>query len=113
MDPTRPVLYTPIDDKPKSVADPVRLARVRDVLADPRVTVLADRWDEEWARLAWVRCHGSAAIVEPQVSADEHGHAVAALRAKYRQYATHHLETRPIVRVVIERTTSWGAFALP
>jgi len=113
VDPTRPVLYTPLDDKPKSIADPARLARVRDVLADPRVTLVADRWDEDWARLAWVRCHGSASILEPAAGAEEHADAVGALRAKYRQYTTHRLETRPIVRIVIERTTSWGALALP
>ena len=56
--PSAPVLYTPIDDKPKRSDDPMALARVRDILADPRVTVLVDRWDEDWTRLAWLRCDG-------------------------------------------------------
>ena len=48
LDPRRPVLYTPLDDKPKATDDPMRLARVTDILADPRVVVLVDRWDEDW-----------------------------------------------------------------
>ena len=56
--PTRPILYTPLDDKPKRTDDPLTLARVRDIAADPRVSILADRWDEDWTRLAWLRAEG-------------------------------------------------------
>ena len=59
---TGSVIYTPIDDKPKASTDPRSLARVRDIERDPRVTLLVDRWDEEWARLAWVRIDGLASI---------------------------------------------------
>ena len=52
------VLYTPLDDKPKATDDPLTLARVRDIAADPRVTILADRSDEDWTRLAWLRAEG-------------------------------------------------------
>lgn len=107
LDDTRPVLYTPLDDKPKTVDEPTRLARVRDLLRDPRVSLLVDRWDEDWARLAWLRCDGTATLREP--NALDHGAAVAALRAKYPQYALHRLEARPLIRVTIERTRSWGA----
>jgi PPOX class probable F420-dependent enzyme len=106
-------------------ADPVltpserQLARVRDVLRDPRVSVLVDRWDEDWTRLAWLRCHGTASLLEPggddavarrraRPGGGEHGPAVAALRAKYPQYGTHRLESRPLIRIAIERATSWG-----
>lgn len=112
LDPTRPILWTPLDDKPKATDDPTQLARVRDVLVDPRVSVLVDRWDEDWARLAWVRCHGTASIVEAEGRAAEHGAAVAMLRAKHLRYGSHRLEDRPIIRIAIERTVSWGALAL-
>ena len=107
LDDVRPVLYSPLDEKPKRVDEPRQLARVRDLLADPRVSVLVDRWDEDWARLAWLRCDGTATLLEPNVR--EHGAAVDALRAKYPQYAPHRLEVRPLIRVTIERTRSWGA----
>ena len=110
LDAARPVLHTPLDEKPKSVDDPTQLARVRDLLRDPRVSVLVDRWDEDWAQLAWLRCHGTASLLEPGgEGTGEHEAAVTRLRAKYPQYATHALETRPLIRIAIERVTSWGA----
>ena len=110
LDVARPVLYTPLDDKPKRTDDPRRLARVRDLVADPRVSILVDRWDEDWAGLAWLRCHGTASLLEPGgEGAGEHRAAVRALRAKYPQYATHRLDARPLIRIAIERVTSWGA----
>ena len=108
LDPGRPVLYTPIDNKPKRSDDPMRLARVRDILVDPRVTVLVDRWDEDWIRLAWLRGEGRAAVVTPAAGDDEHDEAVVALRAKYEQYATHRLETRPLIRITLDRVIDWG-----
>lgn len=113
LDPRRPVVWTPLDEKPKAVDDVVHLARVRDILADPRVTILVDRWDEDWARLAWLRCHGNASVVEPVNRAAERETAIAALQTKYSQYATHQLDVRPLVRIEIERTTGWGALTLP
>ena len=110
LDPEDPVLYTPLDDKPKEVADPYVLARVRDILREPGVSVLVEHWDEDWERLAWLRCHGRASLLDPHGdTADEHRTAVASLRAKYPQYATHRLESRPVIRIDIERATSWGS----
>jgi PPOX class probable F420-dependent enzyme len=118
LDHDRPVVYSPLDEKPKLVAEPRRLARVRDLLRDPRVTVLVDRWDEDWTRLAWLRCQGTASLIEPPADihgaaehrdgAPEHRAAVADLRAKYPRYRTHRLEIRPLVRIVLEAATSWG-----
>ncbi|MFL5641041.1 MAG: TIGR03668 family PPOX class F420-dependent oxidoreductase [Chloroflexota bacterium] len=99
------VLYTPLDDKPKATDDLSTLARVRDISADPRVAVLADRWDEDWTRLAWLRAEGRGGLLEP---APEHAAAVAALRARYPQYATHRLDGRPLIRIEIGRVTTWG-----
>lgn len=113
VDPMRPVLWTPLDEKPKAVDDVVLLARVRDIGADPRVTVLADRWGEDWTQLAWIRCNGTASVVEPGADVRERGTVLAALRGKYPQYISHDLETRPIIRIAIERTASWGALTIP
>ena len=103
-------LYTPIDEKTKETSDPLRLARVRDVVARPAAAVLVDSWDEDWDRLWWIRVTGVATVVaadEPSAT-EERARAIEALRAKYPQYATHALEDRPIIRVVAERITSWG-----
>jgi PPOX class probable F420-dependent enzyme len=106
----RPVLYTPIDEKPKVSEDPRRLARVRDLLVLPTAVVLVDRWDEDWSRLGWLRVYGRAEILEPQPhEVEEHAAAVKALRAKYRQYERQKLDGRPIIRLTIDRARSWGA----
>ena len=103
------ILYSPLDDKPKRVADPHDLARVRDIAADPRVTVLVDRWDESWAHLAWIRCQGRASLLEPHGDqAVEHGLAVHGLRERYDQYAGHDLASRPMLRIEVSRVSSWG-----
>jgi PPOX class probable F420-dependent enzyme len=109
LGPTEAIIYTPIDDKPKRDDDPLALARVRDIAADPMVSVLVDRWDEDWSRLAWLRIEGQATLVTPADGPAEHAAAVAALRSRYPQYATHRLESRPLIRIAIERVTDWGA----
>jgi PPOX class probable F420-dependent enzyme len=110
LDPDLAVLRSPLDEKPKRVADVRDLARVRDIARDARVTVLVDGWDEDWARLWWIRLDGTASLVEPGGrGAEEHRIAVAALRSKYPLYATHDLAARPIVRIELERATGWAA----
>ena len=104
------IVYSALDEKPKSVADPRELARVHDIQANPRVSVLVDEWGEDWAELGWVRLSGSARLIGPDDEpATEHGDAVRLLRKKYTQYATHALETRPLIRIDIERARSWFA----
>ena len=103
-----PRLYMPIDEKPKSSADPRALARVRDLLAVPDVVVLVDRWDEDWEQLAWVRLQGLGELVEP-AAGEEHRDAVAALRERYPQYGAQRLERRPVVRIRVTRVRSWSA----
>jgi PPOX class probable F420-dependent enzyme len=94
-----------LDEKPKRTADPRDLARVRDILARPRVSLLVHRWDEDWSRLAWVRLHGVATLTEPgMVSLG----VVEDLRAKYPQYETQAIDRRPMLSVAIDRISSWG-----
>lgn len=106
----RPVLHSPIDEKPKSDPDPHKLQRVQDLHARPEVTLLVERWDEDWTQLAWLRLYGRGELLEPAArTAAEHGAAVRALRAKYPQYRDHALERRPIIRLTIDEARSWGA----
>jgi PPOX class probable F420-dependent enzyme len=74
---TEDVIWSPIDEKPKSTADPLALARVRDMRRRPDVAVLVDRWSEDWTELAWLRIEGHAELVASEES------VIQALRAKY------------------------------
>lgn len=103
-----PVIYLPLDEKPKRNADAHALARVRDIVARPEVTLLVDRWDEDWSRLAWLRLHGLADLLEAAATHERAG-AIAALRAKYPQYADHDLESRPLIRIAVSHASSWAA----
>ena len=109
LDPQHPIVYSPLDDKPKRIDDVRDLARVRDILARPEVSLLVDRWEEDWAKLAWLRLGGTATLLEPEPGDDaEHSGATAALRVKYPQYASHRLEANPLIRIAIDTATAWG-----
>ena len=101
------VIYSALDEKPKRVSDPHDLARVRDISARPQVSVLVDQWDEDWTQLAWLRLVGRASLLESGVP--EHAVAVRLLRERYPQYASHRLEERPIIRIAVDKTSSWSA----
>jgi PPOX class probable F420-dependent enzyme len=106
----RPLLYTPLDEKAKRDLDPRTLARVRDILVLPEVTLLVDRWDEDWSRLAWIRLYGHGELLEPQAhERAEHARAVQALRDKYPQYHDQAIDARPIIRISCDRAIGWGA----
>ncbi len=113
-EPDGTVVWTPIDEKPKRSDDPRDLARVRDIAERPEVGLLADRWDEDWDRLAWLRLRGIAALIEPGDASEPRPPgaprtaAIAGLRARYPQYAGHDLESRPLIRVELTETLAWG-----
>jgi PPOX class probable F420-dependent enzyme len=98
-------VYTPIDQKPKR-GDPLSLRRVRNLLANPAVCLTVDRYDEDWSRLAWLQLRGRAALVDEPA---ERAAALAALRRRYRQYLDMDLESRPLIRLSVERVVAWFA----
>jgi PPOX class probable F420-dependent enzyme len=100
------VIYTPIDEKPKS-GDPRELRRIRNILANPRVCLVVDHYeDENWTRLAWLQVRGEASLVE---DAAERARALAALRGRYRQYHAMALEELPLLRIRPTRLVGWSA----
>ena len=97
--------FSAIDAKPKRVP-PRSLRRVRNIAANPRVSLLVDRYDEEWSRLAWVIVEGRADLVT--VGAERTA-AVDLLREKYAQYRAMGLdpETVVIIRLTPDRLLFW------
>jgi PPOX class probable F420-dependent enzyme len=106
-----PVLYVPLDEKPKAADDLRDLARVRDILRRPGVALLVHRWSEDWSELGWLRLRGEASLIEASDDPAAHATVIADLRAKYPQYVSHRLEERPLIRIDVTGASSWGTLA--
>ena len=94
-------LYFAVDDKPKRRRD---LKRLRNIAGNPRVSVLVDHYEDDWARLWWVRLDGVANVLDHDAEAQR---AIDLLVRKYAQYA----RTRPqgpVVVIKIEHMTGWS-----
>jgi PPOX class probable F420-dependent enzyme len=100
-------IYSPIDEKPKSVAAR-RLKRVRNIEANPSVSLVIDDYSEDWSDLAYVLIGGLAWVIEPKDSA-EHRRAVAALREKYPQYRAMAIDERMIIKITPTHIKRWDA----
>ncbi len=101
------LLYTAVDRKPKRVPRE-RLARLRNIRAEPRIAFLIDEYDEDWSQLWYILIRGKAKLI-PKSAHAEHAKAIRKLRAKYPQYAQGMLaDDAPVIRITPERATFWG-----
>ena len=96
------VIYSAVDAKPKTTT---RLARLRNIAAEPRVAVLADHYEPDWDRLWWVRADGAATLL---AGAAEMAAPLALLAARYPQYRAPP-PGGPVIRIQVERWTGWAA----
>jgi PPOX class probable F420-dependent enzyme len=94
-----------VDEKPKR-ASPSSLRRIRNILAHPAVCLVADHYDDDWTRLAWLQVRGVAALVDDP---DERARALAVLRERYPQYRAMDLESRPLIRITPKQVRWWAA----
>jgi PPOX class probable F420-dependent enzyme len=98
--------FSPIDEKPKRVS-PQNLKRLRNIRENSRVSLVIDRYDENWQRLAYVLINGTAKIL---TKGKRHARAVRQLRKKYRQYRSMKLAFRPIIVITAREFRGWGRF---
>ena len=98
--------FSAIDAKPKRVAGS-ELRRVRNIAENPRVSLVVDRYDEEWSRLCWVIVEGRADLLS---DGPERAGAVDLLRNKYPQYRALGLDrdSATVIRIAPERTLWWS-----
>jgi PPOX class probable F420-dependent enzyme len=101
-------IYSPIDEKPKSVEAP-RLKRVRNIEANPHVSLIVDDYSENWSELQWVLITGLAKIILPLEDEGDHARAVALLRDKYPQYHSMAIDERMIIKITPTRIRRWDA----
>jgi PPOX class probable F420-dependent enzyme len=96
-------IYSAVDAKPKRTP---ALARLRNVAANPAVSVLADHYEEDWSALWWVRADGRARVL--QAPSDEAETARALLAARYPQQTV----TGAVLAVDVSRWSGWSAAAV-
>ncbi len=90
-----------VDHKPKTTH---RLQRLVNIAANPEVTVLFDRYHDDWRRLWWVRMRGLASELGEGEPAER---AIDALAARHPQYA----ERPPAGPVVAVAPIEWKGWA--
>ena len=98
-------VFIALDAKPKRVA-PERLRRIRNILENPRVALVIDRYSDDWSQLAYLLIQGTAALVHPGVA--EHSRALALLRERYIQYLAMPIEQQPIIAIQPTKVVAWG-----
>jgi PPOX class probable F420-dependent enzyme len=100
-------LYIAIDEKPKRRPG-AALKRLANIAENPAACFIADRYDEDWTRLAWVMLRGRAEVL---AAGPEHGEAQALLGARYPQLAAMAIVDLPVIALRVERATGWGDLA--
>ncbi len=97
--------FVALDAKPKRVA-PRRLKRIRNILANPQVALVVDRYSDDWSELGYILVRGTAALVPPNTP--EHQSAVKLLRDRYPQYSTMPIHEQPVIQIRPSSSVSWG-----
>jgi PPOX class probable F420-dependent enzyme len=98
--------YFALDAKPKRV-EPVKLKRIRNMLENPRVALVIDRYSDDWSELAYLLVQGTAMLLQPDC--EEHRAAVALLRERYPQYRSMPIHEQPVIAISPTKVVSWGA----
>lgn len=92
-------ILSPIDHKPKTGTV---MARVKNIERDDRVTLLIDRWDEDWTRLAWLMVRGHASL-----DADAPSSLMRLLNERYEQYSEDEVHDA-LIRIHPARLSWWS-----
>ena len=100
LSPDDSLLVTAIDGKPKST---MNLRRLRNIAAQPLVSVLVDHYDEDWSQLWWVRADGAATI---RTGVDRLA-PINWLLAKYPQYQDSSPQG-PVIVIELHDVTGWA-----
>ena len=96
-------IYSVVDAKPKRTTE---LRRLANVSSNPRVSVLADHYDDnDWDALWWVRADGTARVLDLDEPAT--ASAVQLLARRYPQQRP----AGPVLAIDVERWSGWAARA--
>ncbi len=96
--------YSAIDRKPKSTSSR-NLKRVKNILANPKVALVIDHYEEDWRRLWYILVTGTASLIE---DGDDHQNAISKLRGKYDQYQDMDIDQRLVIGIEPTKINCWG-----
>ena len=97
-------IYSVLDRKPKRTAL-TRLRRIRNIQANPQVTLLIDHYEEDWNRLWYMMVAGRAELL---LEGEERVSAITILREKYYQYRDMDIGLNPVIKIFPTKVVSWG-----
>jgi PPOX class probable F420-dependent enzyme len=95
-------IFTAVDHKPKTTAN---LKRLRNIMENPLVSVLADHYSDDWNHLWWARADGRAAILS---GAEEMAAPITLLTSRYPQYRDARPDG-PVIAIEVHHWTGWSA----
>lgn len=100
------IIYTPIDKKPKRVA-PNNLRRLKNISVNPNVSIVFDKYYEDWTSLYYIIVEGHATVI---VEGEEYKHSLQSLVQKYDQYRKMGLLELglPIIKIKPKKIICWG-----
>jgi PPOX class probable F420-dependent enzyme len=94
------VIFSAVDNKPKRSRN---LTRLRNIEANPQVSVLADHYEDDWTMLWWVRADGIATVLDAE---DDMAEPIRLLGDKYWHYRKDRPEG-PVIAITVVRWTGW------
>lgn len=95
--------YSAIDEKPKR-RDPTHLRRFLNIVENPSVALVIDRYEEDWGKLKYVTVRGLAEVL---FAGAEYERAIYRLQEKYAQYHQMKLEGRPVIKIKPVSIFAW------
>jgi len=103
---TSGLIYTAIDKKSKSV-EINSLGRIKNIGSNPHVSLVIDKYYEDWNRLYFLKISGLANII---AQGEEYENSLLSLCEKYSQYVVMDLLNLglPVIKISPLRIVSWG-----
>jgi PPOX class probable F420-dependent enzyme len=95
------LIVTAVDHKPKRSTD---LQRLRNIEANPEVSLLVDHYDDDWTALWWVRIDATARVVREE---PERTGLAGALARTYDAYLDRP-PAGPVIAMAVHTVTSWN-----
>ncbi len=97
-------IFSVLDQKPKTVGL-LELKRVRNIISNPQVSLVIDKYCEDWQKLGFVTILGKANLLQ---DGNEHDRIILMLKEKYIQYRSMNIDHNPIIKITVTKMIAWG-----